>query len=83
MSTIIHEPIAVAVVFSNGSIRPRYFLWNGRKIAVDSVSFMWRTMVGAANLIHFSVTAQRTLYELVFDTKALTWKLEQVSAEIS
>lgn len=80
MSVRIHEPVAVAVVFSNGSVRPRYFLWNGKKIAVDSVSFMWRTMVGATHILHFTVTAQRTLYELVFDTKALVWKLEQAEA---
>lgn len=80
MSTAIHEPVAVVVIFSNGSIRPRYFLWNGKKIAIDSVSFMWRTMVGATNLLHFTVVAQRTLYELVFDTKALMWKLEQTEA---
>jgi hypothetical protein len=81
MSVRIHEPIAVAVIFSNGSIKPRYFLWHEKKIVIESVSFMWKTMVGAANLLHFTVTSERTLYELVFDTKALTWKLEQVEAQ--
>lgn len=83
MTTAIHESISVAAVFSNGLIKPRYFLWNGKKIAIDSVSFMWKTMVGAAHLLHFTVMSQQTFYELVFDTRALTWKLEQTEAEIS
>ena len=83
MPTAIHESVSVAVVFSNGSIHPRYFLWNGKKITIDAVSFMWRTMVGAVHLLHFTVTAQQTLYELVFDTRALTWKLEHTSVDAS
>lgn len=82
MSIRIHESVAVAAVFSKGLIRPRYFLWNGRKIAVDSVSFMWRTMVGANHIIHFSVVSGQTLYELMFDTRTLAWKLERLEAEI-
>lgn len=81
MPVQIHEQVSVAAVFSNGSIQPRYFLWHEKKIAIDSIPFMWRTMVGAANLLHFAVTSQQTLYELVFNTKALTWKLEQTDTQ--
>ena len=77
MPVPIHQSVSVAVIFENGSIKPQYFLWQQKKIVIDAVSFIWRTKIGMADILHFSVIARKTLYELVFDTQGLTWKLEQ------
>ncbi len=80
MSTTIDEQIAVLASFRSGTLTPRVFQWREKKLSVESVSFTWSTMQGAARLLHFTVVAAHTLYELVFNTASLTWRLEQIEA---
>ena len=80
MSVLIHEPVAVAAGFRNGQVRPVKFLWRGRNIHIDKIGLCWKTNQGTARIWHFSTTAEKTLYELMFDTLELSWKLEKLEA---
>lgn len=83
MSVQIREPISVAAVFDHGAVKPVLFRWKEKKIKIDQISFSWKTREGISKLLHFSVVSGKILYELVFNTKELTWNLEQIAIEIS
>ncbi len=59
-------------------IRPVRFNWSGRLFDVKEITYTWKTKDGKKNIYHFSVTDGKSLYELIFDTDSLTWKLENL-----
>jgi hypothetical protein len=75
MSIIIDEPIRVGAVFSRGTIRPIWFVWNGRQMRVKETTFIWTTSEGSATVLHFSVTDGKGLYEICFQSDSLQWRL--------
>lgn len=81
MPVQIRESVCVIAVFEHGNVKPTLFQWNGKKITIDRISFMWQTNEGTSRLLHFSATSEKTLYELVFNTQALIWKLENITTE--
>ncbi|OGS21095.1 MAG: hypothetical protein A2252_05530 [Elusimicrobia bacterium RIFOXYA2_FULL_39_19] len=78
MATTINEQIKVGAVFEKEIIRPKWFVHNGRKHAVEEITYTWKTCEGDAQLIHFSVTEGGTLFEISYNQKTLTWLLEKV-----
>ncbi|MCE5195355.1 MAG: hypothetical protein LLF28_07925 [Nitrospiraceae bacterium] len=75
----IGETISVIASFGmSDKIRPLRFEWGGRQIDITDITYMWETKEGKDKLYHFSVTDGETLYELVFDSCSLVWKIEQV-----
>lgn len=78
MPVQIYEPISVVVVFSHGTLKPILFRWQNKKITIDRISFHWQTNEGTSKLLHFSAVVGQDVYELVFNSKELTWRLEQI-----
>ena len=78
MVTELDEPIQVEVFFAGGKVKPLWFLWRGRKIAVKETTFIWKHTEGASTFAHFSVTDGVDTYELVLDSKCFSWKLHKV-----
>lgn len=68
----------MVAVFKNGRVKPVVFRWKDKKISIENISFAWKTMQGKEKLLHFTVTAAKTLYELMFDISSMTWSLERV-----
>lgn len=81
MPITIHEPIEVVALFNCGKLKPLIFVWKGKKIFIEQISFEWQTRMGAARLWHFTAAARRTLYLLVFNSVALRWTLEGIECE--
>jgi len=81
MYTDIQEQVRVAAVFDRNRIKPRWFIWNGRKHNIQQITYRWKDREGEAPLIYFSVSDGQTLYELSFNQKTLNWRLEKVYVE--
>ncbi|MCE5301203.1 MAG: hypothetical protein LLG37_10090 [Spirochaetia bacterium] len=83
MSTVIGEKVKAGAVFNKAGVTPRWFKWNNRKIDVTEVTYTWKSVEGAAAVLHFSVTGVSSegsgaMYEVSFNQKTLEWVLEKV-----
>ncbi|HEY3376752.1 MAG TPA: hypothetical protein VGL77_04590 [Armatimonadota bacterium] len=76
----LRDPIDVVVVFSKGKMTPRHFRWANRTYAVDAVNQRWTGKNGGIQICYFAVSAVGNAYKLAFNTKELTWHLEEVYA---
>ncbi len=75
------EKLRVAAVFEpGGRLRPVWFEWNRRRHMVRETTYVWKAMRGNAGLIHFAVSDEAGLYELVYNTSDQTWTLAGVEA---
>lgn len=75
------EGLRVGVVHGPGQrIRPVWFDLNRRKHSIREITNVWRDRCGETHLIHFHVTDEGALYELVYNLKTAIWSLEQVEA---
>lgn len=73
------EGIKVAALFAPGCrVKPVWFEWQREKHAITEVTYFWKDCYGSAIRLHFSVTAGRNLFELMFDSSTLDWTLEGV-----
>ncbi|MBN1621566.1 MAG: hypothetical protein JW871_03130 [Endomicrobiales bacterium] len=77
----INESIDVGAVFGKNRIKPKWFVWNGKKYQIKEITYTWKENQGEAKLIHFSVTDGATLFELCLNQKTLMWRLEKASVE--
>jgi len=75
MAVEINETISVGAVFSRGRIKPVWFVWNGRQVRIQEVTFTWRTRAGSAGILHFSVTDGQGLYEICYNAESFNWRL--------
>lgn len=78
MITDINERIVVGVVFKNGKINIKWFIWKNRKINIERITYNWRTKKGEKNIYNFAVTDGVNIFELSFIPDDLIWNLEKV-----
>lgn len=81
MYETIDEPIQVGVIFKNGQIFPRVFLWQKKKFEVENVDMVHSGKIGSAKIYYFSVSNKTGAYKISFNNQTLVWRLEQVYAE--
>jgi hypothetical protein len=75
----IGEPVDVAVVCKDGKAPvPKWFVWSGRRHAVDRVEHVWKSRDGRMPLWGFSVLSGADVYELQWNPQTLRWLLEKV-----
>ncbi|EKD90954.1 MAG: hypothetical protein ACD_30C00054G0001 [uncultured bacterium] len=74
----LSESINVWALFEKASVRPFVFIWNNRKIKIETINFVHTTHEGSALIYHFSVSAGGNFYKLGFDCSNLKWILEAV-----
>ena len=73
--------LRVGVVHGPGTrIRPVWFDLNRRKHSIQQITNVWTERCGDSQLIHFHVTDEGALYELVYNLSATHWKLERIEA---
>jgi hypothetical protein len=83
MTTAIHEPVSVGAVFEQGVVRPAWFLWQRRRIAVKQVTLRWHTKEGAARVLHLGVSDGANTFELQLNQETLRWSLAAVEPDAS
>ncbi len=82
MKNLINETVKVGAVFESGSsVKPVWFIWQGRLHRIREITYRWKSRRGQSVIRHFAVTDQSDLYELKFDTCACVWRLGYVEME--
>ena len=81
MSTQIHEPITVGVVFERSRVKPAWFIWANRRYHVREVTQRWHTREGAAAILHLGVSDGATVFELAFNQQTLVWTMASVATD--
>lgn len=75
-------PVRIAVVFEpDKKAKPIWFELNRRKHVVKETTYYWRDKVGDTPLLHFAVTTDEALYELVFNLTDQSWTLHNHKIE--
>lgn len=69
------EPIDVSVIFEQGNIVPRQFVWHGRKYTVKEITYQWRERRGDQQLIYFTLSDGVNIYKIYFNNKYLHWRM--------
>jgi len=78
----IKEQIRIATIFTPGKlIKPVWFDWHNRKHTILETTYHWKEHVGAATLMHFSVTDGEALYDLVYNTLDQSWLLNGIEVK--
>ena len=73
--------IRVGVIHGPGRrIRPVWFDLKHRKHTICEITNSWRDRQGETVRIHFHVTDEGALYELVYDLGDTSWTLEQIES---
>lgn len=73
--------IRVAVVFGPGmKVKPVWFDFNRRQHTITQITNTWKDRKGETAFLHFHVTDEGALYELVCNMSDFTWRLEQIEA---
>ena len=83
MSFKLNNKIKVGVVFKEKSadMVPKWFIRQGRRYLVDRVNYTWDEKKGRSTIRHFAVTAEKTNYELTYDTQRMAWRLVNIDDE--
>ena len=77
----LSNEIRVAVVFGPGTkIRPVWFDVNRKQHTICRITNSWQDKKGETVFMHFHVTDDGALYELVYNMTDATWKLKQIEA---
>ena len=75
--TTINTPIQVGAIFKAGVISPKWFIWEGRRYDVKKVNLAWQRAEGETLIHYFSVSDDLNSYEISFDSKGMTWRLNK------
>lgn len=79
MAGPVDSGIRVGVIHGPGSrITPVWFDLKRHKHTIREITNVWRDRQGETVRIHFHVTDEGALYELVYDLGATCWTLEQI-----
>lgn len=78
MITEIKERIDVGVVFKNGDLKIKWFIWKNRKIEVKKITYKWKRKIGEKNIYNFAVTNGTDIFEISFITEDFIWYLEKI-----
>jgi hypothetical protein len=75
-------PVRIGVVFEpNKKAKPIWFELNRQKHVVKETTYHWRDKIGEALLLHYAVSADGALYELVFNLSDQSWTLHKQETE--
>jgi hypothetical protein len=73
--------IRVAVVFGPGNkVKPMWFDLNRKQHSIRQVTNSWVDKRGETVFMHFHVTDEGALYELIYNMADTSWRVEQIEA---
>ena len=70
-------PIKVATIFEKGRIKPVWFIRDGHKCVIKEMNYEWIKKNGQSKIYHFAVSDGTNSFELSFDDREMTWKIEE------
>ena len=75
-------PVRIAVVFEpDKKAKLIWFELNRKQHFIKETTYYWRDKVGETPLLHFAVTTDEALYELVFNLTDQSWTLHNQKTE--
>ncbi|MGE3063152.1 MAG: hypothetical protein AB7T10_05910 [bacterium] len=74
------ESVYVITMFSEGKIKPLYFIWNKRKLKIDTQTYQWKTVDETGINQHFSVICGSFYYHLLYIPSMSRWYLLEVES---
>ena len=77
------ESVFVITMFSDGKIKPLYFIWNNRRLKVDAQTYHWRTVDETGVSQHFSVISGSFYYHLLYAPLMSRWYLLEVESVLA
>ena len=80
-TTVINESIDVGAVFGKNKVKPKWFIWNGRKHEIKEVTYMWHDKQGETEFLYFALTDGKTVFEVSLNQKDLSWQLLKTTVE--
>jgi hypothetical protein len=80
--TTIDKIIKVGAIFQSGKIVPKWFYHDNKKYDIREVNYQWEDFEGIEKLMFFSVSDAANSYEISFNLKRLTWKLDKISMSL-
>ncbi len=79
MITNIDNPIKVGVIFEHqGSVRPVWFVWKGRRYDIREVTYSWAHREGAGLVQNFAVSDGVNLFQISYYRNESAWRLTAV-----
>lgn len=76
------DSVRVGAIFEeSGRLKPVWFAYDGRRLAVERVTYAWKDRDGGVKILHYAVKVGGTVYELALDTSTLSWRLERSYVE--
>ncbi len=74
--TDLDDRVRVGAIFGeDGRLQPVWFALNGRRYAVERVTYAWQERDGAVKIRYYAVKVGGTVFELALDTSTLRWRL--------
>jgi hypothetical protein len=81
VSSPVDSNLRVGVIHGPGRrITPVWFDLKRRKHTIREITNLWRDRQGESVRIHFHVTDEGALYELVYDLGTAVWTLEEIES---
>lgn len=77
----VNEPVEVVTVFKKNKVWPALIKWGENKYRIRSVDMIHQIFDGDTRIHYFSVSDAVNSFKLAFNTKNLSWNLEQVYYE--
>lgn len=75
-------PVRIAVVFEpDKQVKPVWFELNRQKHVIRETTYYWKDHAGETPLLHYAVTTDEALYELVFNVADQRWTLHHHTSE--
>ena len=75
----LNASVKTGVVFKNGQIIPKWFVWESRKYNITSINYTWEDKQGRERITRFSVSDDTNSYELAYNSTRTTWRLNKIS----
>jgi len=78
----LDDGVRVGAIFeADGKVKPVWFAYNGRQLAIERVTYSWKERDGARKLYHYAVKVGGTVFELVLDGESFGWRLARSYVE--
>lgn len=75
MIIILDEKISAGVVFESGKIKPLWFSYKHGKVIIKQVCYRWKEREGEDVIYKFTVSDDRSIYEIAYSTMTWQWYL--------
>ena len=72
------QPVRVAAIFAPGEMpRPVWFELRNEQLRIAEVCYFWKSSLGDATILNFSVLTPQGVFELAFNTQSQSWQLTE------